>query len=229
MASRKSSESSSPATLRLRARHRLIGALALVLAVSIVLPMLLTDEPGEPAPVPDILQVIPPIPANDAPQTAPLAVQPPAQQSPLPAPDPVPVIAPPTVATPAASPATTPAPPRSVPSTGNRPSDARSDDGSLALTLMQGHNPSAAETATAQTSAAPFALQVMALGNESDAQKQQVRLQEAGISNAYVQAASVNGKATWRLRVGPFPTRQAAQAAQTSLRTLGYTNSYIVQ
>jgi len=244
MASRKNSEPPSPAsrraaqgedvrTLRLRARHRLIGALALVLAVSIVLPMLVGDEPIEPVPIPDVLPVIPPVPAEvngqaqTAPQTAPFTVRPPARQSPLPAPEPVPVQAPPAVAVPAT-------PPRPTTANNPRAQNTRSDDGALALSLLEGQTAAQAAAPTqssAQTPARPrtqFALQVMALGSESAAQQQRSKLLAAGVSNVYVQAATVNGKPTWRLRVGPFPTQQAAQAAQTSLRTLGYANSNVV-
>jgi len=228
-ASRHSAQGEDVRTLRLRARHRLIGALALVLAVSIVLPMLIGDEPIEPAPIPDILQIIPPVPAgvNGQAQTAPFTVRVPARQSPLPAPEPVPTQAQPAVATPAA-------PPRPATANNPRARNARTDDGALALSLLEGQNTAqtAAQTrSSAQTPAqsrTQFALQVMALGSENAVRQQRSKLLAAGVGNAYVQTATVNGKPTWRLRVGPFPTRQAAQAAQTRLRTLGYANSDIV-
>ena len=47
------------------------------------------------------------------------------------------------------------------------------------------------------------------------------RLSGSGVSNAYVQSATVNGRQTYRVRVGPFTSREAAQAAQTRLRGLG--------
>ena len=49
----------------------------------------------------------------------------------------------------------------------------------------------------------------------------------AGVSNAFVETAMVSGKPAYRLRVGPFPSRQAAQAAQARLRSLGYESSFI--
>jgi DedD protein len=53
------------------------------------------------------------------------------------------------------------------------------------------------------------------------------KLVAAGVTNTYVEQASSGGKATYRLRVGPFPTRDAAQAAQARLRALGYDNGFI--
>jgi DedD protein len=53
------------------------------------------------------------------------------------------------------------------------------------------------------------------------------RLVAAGVTNAYIETATSSGKATYRLRVGPFPTREAAQAAQARLRALGYDNGFI--
>ena len=47
------------------------------------------------------------------------------------------------------------------------------------------------------------------------------RLSGSGVSNAYVQSATANGRQTYRVRVGPFTSREAAQAAQTRLRGLG--------
>jgi DedD protein len=52
-------------------------------------------------------------------------------------------------------------------------------------------------------------------------------LKSQGITNAFVEAVTVNGKQMFRLRVGPFTSRDAAQAAQTRLRTLGYSSGFI--
>ena len=47
------------------------------------------------------------------------------------------------------------------------------------------------------------------------------------MTNAFVEQANIGGKQQYRLRVGPFPSREAAQAAQARLRTLGYDNGFI--
>jgi DedD protein len=38
---------------------------------------------------------------------------------------------------------------------------------------------------------------------------------------------TVNGRPKYRVRVGPFQSREAAQAAQTRLRTQGYGGAFI--
>ena len=84
-------------------------------------------------------------------------------------------------------------------------------------------------TATAGSASAPgsFVLQVASYGTDTDAKTRLDKLKSEGVSNAFVEPATVNGKQTFRLRVGPFDSRAAAQAAQARLRTLGYDNGFI--
>lgn len=70
-------------------------------------------------------------------------------------------------------------------------------------------------------------LQVASYTTQADAQARRGKLHQAGVTNAFVEQASINGKQQYRLRVGPFPSREAAQAAQARLRTLGYDNGFI--
>lgn len=72
-----------------------------------------------------------------------------------------------------------------------------------------------------------FVLQVASYTTQADAQARRGKLHQAGVTNAFVEQASINGKQQYRLRVGPFPSREAAQAAQARLRTLGYDNGFI--
>lgn len=242
--------------LRQRARHRLIGALALVLAAIIVVPMMVGTEPEAPAPVPQVVQApIPPLPEPVSPDAgAPAASgqvgQAPSAESPLPAPEPVPEQPPAHVSPPAApqQPApgaeqprpATPAPeaPKPAkpaepekPANNDKPASnggSRTDDGAVALALLEGR--SAANTpkpAPAPAAKGNFVLQIVALSSDSEAQNRRSQLVAAGVTNAFVESATSNGKTTYRLRVGPFPTREAAQAAQTRLRALGYDNSFI--
>ncbi|TAM10963.1 MAG: SPOR domain-containing protein, partial [Pusillimonas sp.] len=62
---------------------------------------------------------------------------------------------------------------------------------------------------------------------EKDALARRAKLLAAGVTDAYIESAVSGGKPTYRLRVGPFQTRDAAQAAQTRLRALGYENGFI--
>jgi DedD protein len=109
----------------------------------------------------------------------------------------------------------------------------RSDDGSRALALLEGRNVAASpakptpDTRAAADAKGNFVLQIAAYTTQADAQARRDKLHGAGVTNAFVQEASVGGKQQYRLRVGPFPSREAAQAAQARLRTLGYDNGFI--
>ncbi|MFC3338972.1 SPOR domain-containing protein [Paracandidimonas soli] len=234
--------------LRVRARRRLIGALALVLAAVIVVPMLFDpaipeDEAATPVVVPSI--VAPSPDATLMPET-PLIAQSPssgsvtdenaAQGEPSP---PAPAApAEPSAGTQPPRPAQEPARPETPPQQQPKPEapakepqkpprkPERTDDGSVALALLEGKNPSGAASAPAQQKG-NFVLQIAAYTSDQDARTRRDRLREAGVTNAYVETAQAGGKTTHRLRVGPFPTREAAQAAQARLRALGYDNGFI--
>ncbi len=109
--------------------------------------------------------------------------------------------------------------------------DQRSDDGSVALALLEGREPSNDESGSSeseQTQQGQFILQIAAYSAQSDADDRQAKLADSGVTNAYVEESQGSDKTTWRLRVGPFSTRDAAQAAQARLRTLGYDNSMLL-
>ncbi len=108
------------------------------------------------------------------------------------------------------------------------PRNTRSDDGAVALALLEGRPPPGAGGGqTAQNDTGSFVLQIAAYTTEQDANARRDKLFEAGVTNAFVERAMSGGKPTYRLRVGPFPSREAAQAAQTRLRALGYDNGFI--
>jgi len=237
--------------LRVRARRRLAGAVALVLAAVVVLPMLLDSEP---VPVADDISIrIPdrnasfqgalptaPTPGADtltslsgvAGQVAPSAsaastalapavpLQTPAQvpeakldDKPKEAPKPKPESTP--TAKPAPSPKLT----------------ARTEDGARAIAMLEGRAPDSIQPATKPppkpAAKGNFVVQVASYGSQADAQSRREKLYAAGITNAFIEPVTVNGKSVYRLRVGSFPSREAAQAAQTRLRTLGYENGFI--
>lgn len=246
--------------LRGRARRRLIGALALVLAVVVLVPMLTADKtPPEPeqslalgpitqpagqgttqtrpgelvvqenTPTPVIEQPDEPLVADPATSSdGGLAVVDPGLQT-----DPA-QTGTPAVPAPETSPPE-PVKPVEKPKPVDKPKPApapaqngRTDDGSYALALLEGRVPNkpapAAKPAAQQGN---FILQIVAYSNQNDAQSRRDQLVSAGVTNAYVETAQSGGKPTYRLRVGPFPTREAAQAAQARLRSLGYENSFI--
>ncbi len=254
------------AGLRVRARRRLAGAVVLVLAAVVVLPMLLDAERQ---PVPENIAIR--IPDRNSPFEPSLSDQS-ATNTDSAAGGAVQGAAAPTAvaAASASAPSTTVAPP-STPSMSAPASPAKSepkpepkaeskakadaaakaearaeakaaanaaartDDGARALALLEGR-PTASATPPAG-SAPPavkppqkgnFVVQAASLDTAGDAQGQREKLTAAGLSNAFVDGpVSVNGKQKYRVRVGPFPSREAAQAAQTRLRTLGFGGAFI--
>jgi len=182
---------------RAQARRRLVGAVALVLAAVIALPMVLDDEP---VPVASDIPIV--IPDRNRPHTPQFADR-----------------TPEVVQTrPVASNATTTVAPRQ-PSVASEP--RRTDDGSRALALLEGR------AAVPVNSDAAYVLQLAAYSTQTDAQARRDKLRGAGVVNVFVEEAIVNEKPQYRLRVGPFPTREAAQSAQTRLRALGYDNGFV--
>lgn len=271
------------AELRGRARRRLIGALALVVAAVIILPVLF-NKPPESSKTPVVAQVtIPATPPANSAQPASLqpgAAQPDvstgggaAGQEPLPAPQPIQpdsdsqaeaskpadtAKAPESAAktekaarpgkTAQAEKATDKKADKSRQSESSAQHDAsadkrakvvdhgpgstvdkvkRTDDGAVALALLQGRTPGQGQASSAAGDHGKYVLQIAAYTTRSDADSRRGRLVAAGVTNAYVESAVSGGKPTYRLRVGPFPTREAAQAAQARLRALGYDNGFI--
>src|SRR5690606_25499016 len=103
----------------------------------------------------------------------------------------------------------------------------RTDDGSRALAILEGREPAQAQRSAPKVTSGDYSLQIASYGSSDDAQSRRSKLAAEGVSNAYVQNSVVNGKQIYRLRVGPFKSREAAQAAQTRLRSLGYDNGFI--
>jgi len=248
------------AELRVRARRRLAGAVALVLAAVIVLPMLLDSEP---IPVANSIAIR--IPDRNAPfqpvltDTASSGAQPAAGQvmqapavsnsgsqsslsaplTPLasvPAGTAAGVVPPPTLKS-EPKPETLPkqdpkADTKADAAKSSQANLSRSDDGARALALLEGR-PTESNTvnkaaATKQPTKGNFVVQALSLDTAADAQSQRDKLAASGISNAFVdEPVMVNGMKKFRVRVGPFPSREAAQAAQTRLRTLGFGGAFI--
>lgn len=246
--------------LRNKARRRLIGALALVLAAVIIVPPLFDSppppEPREPIVVPSTASGLLAMPGTDpavldpARTTADTAAPDlnadvaesttePAQTTAAAAPPAAPPAEPASSADASASqaekPGTTPPPPpppapaAAKPAPKPDPIRERTDDGSVALALLAGKTPTTDSKSTPAPAEArgSFILQVAAYTTEQDARQRRDSLVEAGVTNAYVERGQSGDKTVYRLRVGPFPTHEAAQAAQTRLRALGYQNGLI--
>ena len=244
------------AELRVRARRRLAGAVVLVLVAVVVLPMLLDSEPipvanniairipdrnapFQPALTDTVPNGSPPAAGQVTP--APAAVAPPAMP---PATPPATPPSPPAASIITSQPTKTEPKPETPPkqeSKSDPKSDAaksaqananRSDDGARALALLEGRptesNKANNAGVTKQPTKGNFVVQALSLDTASDAQIQREKLSSSGISNAFVDGpVVVNGMTKFRVRVGPFPSREAAQAAQTRLRTLGFGGAFI--
>ena len=253
------------AELRVRARRRLAGAVALVLAAVVVLPMLLDSEP---IPVSNNIAIR--IPDRNAPfqpaltdsatngiapatglvtQTPGASVTSPGSETSsgtvTPAAAPAAVAAPPAAPVAAVAPTAKPEPKpeqktkpepkteaKSDAAKSSQTNSNRSDDGARALALLEGRptesNTANNAAANKQPTKGNFVVQALSLDAATDAQAQRDKLSASGVSNSFVDGpVVVNGMKKYRVRVGPFPSREAAQAAQTRLRTLGFGGAFI--
>jgi len=224
------------ADLRVKARRRLAGAVGLVLAAVVILPMLLDSEPARvsskiPIKIPDRNAPFQPNLSDAANVNTSVA-----PAKPTASPETVVAEVTPAPAKPEVKPRTeAPAKPEAPKAQAPAPAPAsRSDDGARAVALLEGRPTaeSAGPPGAATTPKAPtrgnFVVQAMALDAAADAQTQKNKLLSAGVGNAFVDGpVDVGGKSRYRVRVGPFPSREAAQAAQTRLRTLGYDGAFI--
>ena len=205
--------------LRKRARRRLIGAIALVTAVAVVLPMVLDSEPR---PVSQEVNIN--IPATDsggftskvapapqlkpAPQleTAPAAVKPSgttaAPTEPAAAPEKHEAVAS-TEKPPAAKPAAPAEPPAPVVKPPAKAVAAKEPAGKTAK-AQNGH----------------FVVQVAALSDAEKAKQMRQQISAAGIKSYTEVVKTVKGDVT-RVRAGPFATREAAEKVQKQLKAIG--------
>jgi len=187
--------------LKRRARRRLIGAVVLVAAMVVVLPMVLDTEPR---PISQNITVRIPSPDSEA------------FTSKVPAPKPAEAN---TAAAKAdskasAAPAASKEAPKAeaAPETATPPKEAK---------------PKAPAKTTAKTAKpAPkatggqFVIQVIALADAQKAQRMQGEIAAAGIKSYTEVVKTVKGDVT-RVRAGPFATREAAEKAREQLKSLG--------
>lgn len=185
--------------LKRRARRRLIGAVVLVTAIVVVLPMVLDTEPRS---VSQNITIR--IPAPDSEPFAPKAAPASAPKAPESKPG-APKSNDKTSAAPAASDAPKPEvqPETAPPAKAAKPK---------------------AQARTAAKSAKPaggqFVIQVIALADAEKAQRLQGQIVAAGIKSYTEVVKTAKGDVT-RVRAGPFATREAAEKAREQLKSLG--------
>ena len=231
-----------------RARRRLVGAAAMVLAAIIGLPMLLESEPQ---PLAEDIQINIPSLDKSATDSAVAA----SEQAPAVMPvagdeasaaqgstdrtaaasDATSTSTPSVTETPSASAATTekskkPAVSASAPAepkaqAASQPkSSTESERAAQVRALLDGKSASAAkassEPASAQTKPEKFVLQVAALSSADKAKELQQKLSKAGISS-YTEKVKVSGSEQIRVRVGPFASREEADKVRGKLSGMG--------
>ncbi len=177
--------------LKRRARRRLIGAIVLVTAMVVVLPMVLDPEPR-----PTGEEVSVKIPSPDSGTFSPkLAPKPAAPKATPPAPA---VEAKSEPKAPAAAPAPKPAPDKTA-----RPAAAKP-----------------AAPPSPKPAGTQYVIQVMALADADKANELRDKITAAGIKSYTEVVKTVKGDVT-RVRAGPFADRTAAEKAQQQLKAIG--------
>lgn len=216
--------------MRKRARHRLIGAVVLVLLGVIGFPLLFDTQPRPiavdiPIEIPDRNKAKPlTVPAKPAVQAP--AVSGPVTAPALPVPEPVPEkVAEAAVAAPVAKvePASAvkaesrpePKPePAKAESKPEPKSVAKADDGAKAKALLEGKPVKAAAAAEGR-----FVVQVGAFADQTKAREARLKVERAGLKTYTNVAETKDGKRI-RVRVGPFGTRAEADKAAGKIKGL---------
>ena len=197
--------------LKRRARRRLIGAVVLVTAIAVVLPMVLDSEP-RPAgrevsiqiPAPDsgtfTSKVVPLAQAPDAKLTA----KPPADSKPVPKPQAEEKKAVPVEPVPASEAKPEPKPPAKKAQPKPKPKP----------------KPKPAPAKASTPANEPYVVQVIALADAGRAREMQQQLAGSGIKSYTEVVKTAKGDVT-RVRAGPYPTREAAERSLAQIKALG--------
>ena len=193
-----------------RARRRLIGASALVLAAVIGLPMIFDSEPK---PLADDIAIQ--IPSRDKPGAAASApsVMPPLPE-PLVEPKKTLIVPPASGLTESKLEPKLEAKAESTPSLADKTPAAQNPKQSGEKVVQK----SAERSSTASSSR--FILQVAAVASKSKADELQAKLKQAGIKS-YSQKISTKDGERYRIRVGPYGSRDEAEKMRTRLTKMG--------
>ena len=209
--------------LRRRARRRLIGAIALVLALVIVPPWVMDLEPK---PVATNLTVEIPRPETGALKPAPI-VPPPKATVPAPAGAPVgadkqggavprpPDVSPDTgKAGDRPKPEAPKAPPKPEPVARAAPPEPARGDGD-------------AKRAEAILNAEAYLVPLGAFANKDNVKALEAKLAKAGVTY-YTEVVTTPGGEQTRVRAGPFPTKEAAEKSRERLKSLGLSPGAVI-
>ena len=225
--------------LRKRARRRLVGAVALVVVMVALLPMVLDDEPkpmGSDIAINIPSQQSTDFPAKSAPPPAAPLPPPPPPQTQLPLqgekrdtpPPPSPALEPKT-STPA------PAAPRKEKQAKSGEHDKptkplRHDESPAAKTRPTPEVPKPAESQPKPAhSAAPVHIVLLgAFSSETNAKQRQAKLKELGVKYYVEKIKSPAGEKT-AVRAGPYPSRQEAEQVLTKLKAAGIRDGIVTE
>ena len=203
-----------------RARRRLIGASALVLAAIIGLPMIFDSEPK---PLADDIAIQ--IPSRDKPGAAASA---PSAMAPLPVPLAEPkktlIVPPPSSSTESKVEPKLEAKAESAPTLAPSAADKTPAAQNVKPSGEKVVQKPAERPSTASSS--HFILQVAAVASKSKADELQAKLKHAGIKS-YSQKISTKDGERYRIRVGPYGSRDEAEKMRTRLTKMGL--SVVVQ
>ncbi|OGA51703.1 MAG: hypothetical protein A3F74_06650 [Betaproteobacteria bacterium RIFCSPLOWO2_12_FULL_62_58] len=183
--------------LRKRARRRLIGAVVLVTAVVVALPMVLDSEPK---PVSQDINIRIPSPDSGTFTSKVVPVTPAPESKPAPKP-------------PASAPAAKPEATRATKETAKQAEEAQAAKAAAETQAPREAGKKAGE------SAGQFVVQVIALADAQKAQQMQQRISAAGIKS-YTEVVKTKKGDVTRVRAGPFATREAAEEARAQLKTI---------
>jgi DedD protein len=194
--------------LKKRARRRLVGAIALVLLIVVFLPMVLDNEPR---PLnQDIAITIPPVPKPESLPSVPAPSQSAPQNAGAPA-NPS-VAGMPTGESAAAGTAN----PGSARPESARPEQARADPKAAARPAQKEPKPL---SVTAPADEETFVVQLGAFSNATNAKTLQKKLRDNKFK-AYTEVVKNAGGDRVRVRVGPYPSREAAEKARERLKSM---------
>ena len=191
--------------LKKRARRRLVGAIVLVTAVAVILPMVLDSEPR---PVTQNVDIQIPSPDSGA-------FKPKAGAS-----------AAATAAPPVASPRAAVAPEvAGTPIKGMPPAVAAKEAPKAEAPAAAAEKEKASEAAKAAASkdvsaAGPYVVQVAALADAARVKQLQKQMTAAGVTT-YTEAITTKTGEITRVRAGPYATREAAESARDALKKAG--------
>ena len=196
--------------LKKRARRRLVGAIVLVTAVAVVLPMVLDSEPKPvsqnvdiqiPSPDSGEFKLKASAPIGSVPDSAAGKPSEPAKPDATPAPSP-----------PAADSASA-----SIAASKEQPKAQSAPAGADAADKAAKDTP---KTASKAAESGAYVVQVAALADAGRAKRLEKQMAGAGVQT-YTEVVSTRAGEVTRVRAGPYATREAAEKARTQLKKVG--------